>query len=166
MLALTMSEIGVGYFSDWLIKKLNVKRTRQLLVFLGALGCSGCFLWINFIGCNVTFAMILLNSSMLFLGFYCVNVQSNVLDFGSQFSVRINAISNTLSNSAGFVAPLISGIIFENLGQSRRTWGYVYLVTTETCLACAKFFTIFMSAKNVYVTEPATKSQKEREYFV
>ena len=48
-----------------------------------------------------------------FKGFYCVNVQSNVLDFGAEYAGRINAISNTISNSAGFIAPQISGLIFE-----------------------------------------------------
>jgi len=173
MLALTISEFGIGFLSDWLIKLINVKRTRRLLVFLGALGCSVCLFLVNFVGCNTTLAMVLLNLSMFFLGCYCVNVQSNVLDFGSQFAGRINAISNTLSNSSGIVAPMIAAVIFDNLGQSRRTWGYVFLVTTVICIGCAVFFTVFMSVKNVYETAPVSRDypssrdeKEEKKLFV
>lgn len=167
MLALTVSEVGVGYLSDWLIKGIGLKRTRKLMVSIGAVGCAGCFLLINFIGCNVTAAMVLLNCSMLFLGFYCVNTQSNVLDFGGQYAGRINAISNTLSNSAGFLAPQISGIIFKQYGQSRRSWGYVYSITTVICFFCAGFFLIFLSVRSIYaVNDVKEKVPKETDLFV
>jgi hypothetical protein len=70
-----MSEILVGYFTDFLVTVIGLKRTRQLMVGIGALGCAGCFISMNFIGCSVISALLLLNASMLFLGFYCVNTQ-------------------------------------------------------------------------------------------
>ena len=160
MLALTLSEVGVGYFSDWLVQKTSLIRTRRVTVLVGAFGCAASFLFINFIGCSITWAMILLNFSMLFLGFYCVNVQSNVLDFGSQYAGRINAISNTLSNSAGFLAPQISGVIFDHLGQSRQSWGYVFVITTVICFTCALFFCFFMSVQKIYSTSETQELKK------
>jgi len=90
-----------------------------------------------------------------------VNIQSNVLDFGAEYAGRINSISNTFSNSAGFAAPQLAGAILETFGNTRKGWGYTFALTTAICISSAIFGVCTIVFENIFESKNENNEEKK-----
>ena len=105
--------IPVSFAADYLINKGNLRKinVRRVFVTLGVI-CPGlCFVWLAFMGCNSTLAIVAL----------CVMAGLNAGKYGGQmmaahdmcpnYAGSLAAMTVTLGNAAGFLSPIVTGVL-------------------------------------------------------
>ena len=94
-----------------LTTSLTMVNVRRLFVTLGVI-CPGlCFVWLSFMGCNSTLAIVAL----------CIMAALNAGKYGGQmmsahdmcpnYAGSLAAMTVTLGNAAGFLSPIVTGLL-------------------------------------------------------
>merc|ERR1712062_473044 len=103
----------------------------------------------KFSNCSVLNALVILTVIMIMFSFQAVATKSNPNDISPEFAGVINALANTVANTSGFWAPFISGVIFDNYGQSSKSWAIVFFTTTAVALLTGLIYFIFHTTEEV-----------------
>ena len=103
----------VSFAADYLINNGHCRliNVRRLFVTLGVI-CPGlCFVWLSFMGCNSTLAIVAL----------CIMAALNAGKYGGQmmsahdmcpnYAGSLAAMTVTLGNAAGFLSPIVTGLL-------------------------------------------------------
>jgi len=112
-----LSPIG-GWLSDRAVKRYGVKRGRQSTVWIG-MTTSALLLWIGSRTGNNTAAILLLAGAAGFSNFAAPSWWASCIDLAPNHSGSLSALMNTCANSAGGIAPVLTGYIATNFGWIR-----------------------------------------------
>jgi ACS family glucarate transporter-like MFS transporter len=112
-----LSPIG-GWLSDRAVQRYGVKRGRQSTVWIG-MTTSALLLWIGSRTGNNTTAILLLAGAAGFSNFAAPSWWASCIDLAPNHSGSLSALMNTCANSAGGIAPVLTGYIATNFGWIR-----------------------------------------------
>jgi ACS family glucarate transporter-like MFS transporter len=112
-----LSPIG-GWLSDRAVQRYGVKRGRQSTVWIG-MTTSALLLWIGSRTGNNTAAILLLAGAAGFSNFAAPSWWASCIDLAPNHSGSLSALMNTCANSAGGIAPVLTGYIATNFGWIR-----------------------------------------------
>jgi MFS transporter, ACS family, glucarate transporter len=112
-----LSPIG-GWLSDRAVQRYGVKRGRQSTVWIG-MTTSALLLWIGSRTGNNTTAILLLAGAAGFSNFAAPSWWASCIDLAPNHSGSLSALMNTCANSAGGLAPVLTGYIATNFGWIR-----------------------------------------------
>lgn len=112
-----LSPVG-GWLSDRAVQRYGVKRGRQSTVWIG-MTTSALLLWIGSRAGNNTAAILLLAGAAGFSNFAAPSWWASCIDLAPNHSGSLSALMNTCANSAGGIAPVLTGYIASNFGWIR-----------------------------------------------
>lgn len=122
------------FFSGWLtdfIRAKNLVSTvaiRKINTTLGHVVPGITVVLAGYVGCNATVAVIMFTISIGFLGLTVPGSKANMLDFAPKYSGAIFAVSNTLANTSGFLAPQLTGHLLDGNNSIER-WQLAFWIT-------------------------------------
>ena len=103
----------VSFAADYLINNghCRIINVRRLFVTLGVIGPGLSFVWLAFMGCNSTLAIVCLCvMSALNAGKYGGQGMA-ALDMSPNYAGSLAAMTVTLGNTAGFLSPIVTGLL-------------------------------------------------------
>jgi ACS family glucarate transporter-like MFS transporter len=112
-----LSPIG-GWLSDRAVQRFGVKRGRQSTVWIG-MTASALLLWIGSRTGNNVAAILLLAGAAGFSNFAAPSWWASCIDLAPNHSGSLSALMNTCANSAGGIAPVLTGYIATTFGWTR-----------------------------------------------
>jgi ACS family glucarate transporter-like MFS transporter len=112
-----LSPIG-GWLSDRAVQRYGIKRGRQCTVWIG-MTTSALLLWIGSRTGDNTAAILLLAGAAGFSNFAAPSWWASCIDLAPNHSGSLSALMNTCANSAGGIAPVLTGYIATNFGWIR-----------------------------------------------
>jgi len=142
----------VTFFSGWLTdvirgkKLLSTVTIRKINTTLGHVVPAVTVVIAGYVGCNSTVAVIMFTISIGFLGLTVPGSKSNMLDFAPKYSGAIFAVSNTLANTSGFLAPQVTGHLLDGNNSIER-WQLAFWVSAIIYVPGFVTFLIFGTDK-------------------
>ncbi|XP_035224153.1 putative inorganic phosphate cotransporter isoform X2 [Stegodyphus dumicola] len=135
-------------FSDWLNRKeyVGVDKVRKSCNLIACLGYSVCVWGIYFTGCRRTVNIAFSVLAMSFIGFGLAGSMIVPVDMSPTFAGTLMGIGGTISNTAGFILPVLTGFLTKN-GQTTEQWNKVFLISVIVVLSSGIFFFFFGSAE-------------------
>ena len=112
-----LSPIG-GWLSDRAVQRFGVRRGRQSTVWIG-MTTSALLLWFGSRTGNNVAAILLLAGAAGFSNFAAPSWWASCIDLAPNHSGSLSALMNTCANSAGGIAPVLTGYIATTFGWTR-----------------------------------------------
>src|ERR1700680_2387064 len=112
-----LSPIG-GWLSDRAVQRFGVRRGRQSTVWIG-MTTSALLLWFGSRTGNNVAAILLLAGAAGFSNFAAPSWWAACIDLAPNHSGSLSALMNTCANSAGGIAPILTGYIAATFGWTR-----------------------------------------------
>ena len=107
--------LPTSWLADWLIanNKLSRGNVRKVMTTIGTAGPAIGLFILTFVGCNPTMAVVILCLSVMVSSSVLSGYNVNNLELAPNYSSTLKAITNTISNNTGFIAPIVVGSITE-----------------------------------------------------
>ncbi|XP_048584880.1 uncharacterized transporter slc-17.2 [Nematostella vectensis] len=131
-----------GVTADLLRRRMSTQSVRRLYYSVGALG-AGSFIVIAGYATNATAAVSIMCVGVAASGLLHSGYNVNMLDIAPPYACIIMGLCNTLGTTAGFLSPLLVGIVTVN--KEAREWRTVFWITFFVYLVGAIVFCTFMS---------------------
>jgi ACS family glucarate transporter-like MFS transporter len=112
-----LSPIG-GWLSDRAVQRFGTRRGRQSTVWIG-MTTSALLLWLGSRTENNVAAILLLAGAAGFSNFAAPSWWASCIDLAPNHSGSLSALMNTCANSAGGIAPVLTGYIATTFGWTR-----------------------------------------------
>jgi ACS family glucarate transporter-like MFS transporter len=112
-----LSPIG-GWLSDRAVQRFGTRRGRQSTVWIG-MTTSALLLWLGSRTGNNVAAILLLAGAAGFSNFAAPSWWASCIDLAPNHSGSLSALMNTCANSAGGIAPVLTGYIATTFGWTR-----------------------------------------------
>jgi ACS family glucarate transporter-like MFS transporter len=112
-----LSPVG-GWLSDRAVQRFGVRRGRQSTVWVG-MTTSALLLWFGSRTGNNVAAILLLAGAAGFSNFAAPSWWASCIDLAPNHSGSLSALMNTCANSAGGIAPVLTGYIATTFGWTR-----------------------------------------------
>jgi ACS family glucarate transporter-like MFS transporter len=112
-----LSPIG-GWLSDRAVQRFGTRRGRQSTVWIG-MTASALLLWLGSRTGNNVAAILLLAGAAGFSNFAAPSWWASCIDLAPNHSGTLSALMNTCANSAGGIAPVLTGYIATTFGWTR-----------------------------------------------
>jgi ACS family glucarate transporter-like MFS transporter len=112
-----LSPIG-GWLSDRAVQRFGVRRGRQSTAWIG-MTTSALLLWLGSRMENNVAAILLLAGAAGFSNFAAPSWWASCIDLAPNHSGSLSALMNTCANSAGGIAPVLTGYIAATFGWTR-----------------------------------------------
>jgi len=112
-----LSPIG-GWLSDRAVQRFGTRRGRQSTVWIG-MTTSALLLWLGSRTGNNVVAILLLAGAAGFSNFAAPSWWASCIDLAPNHSGSLSALMNTCANSAGGIAPVLTGYIATTFGWAR-----------------------------------------------
>ena len=112
-----LSPIG-GWLSDRAVQRFGVRRGRQSTAWIG-MTTSALLLWFGSRTGNNVAAILLLAGAAGFSNFAAPSWWASCIDLAPNHSGSLSALMNTCANSAGGIAPVLTGYIATTFGWTR-----------------------------------------------
>jgi MFS family permease len=126
---------------------MSLTAVRKLLTAIGFVGSSILLLAFAFVSSSLELAVAVLCASLGLLSFAIAGYETNKLDIASShYNGAIQAISNCVANTAGFVAIPLAAYMAESTGS----WKGVMFMIACVFTASAAVYTAFGSAKQIF----------------
>lgn len=115
------SLIIFGLLSDFVERRQLLKRntSRRLFESVALIGSAFFLALVPLAGCNIIAVIIMLNMSMVVLGFISGGESIIVADVAADYSGTIYGFTNSICSLPGFVAPFFIGVMLDQ-GESVR----------------------------------------------
>ncbi|EDO48724.1 predicted protein, partial [Nematostella vectensis] len=135
-----------GVTADLLRRRMSTQSVRRLYYSVGALG-AGSFIVIAGYATNATAAVSIMCVGVAASGLLHSGYNVNMLDIAPPYACIIMGLCNTLGTTAGFLSPLLVGIVTVNKVtlKGTREWRTVFWITFFVYLVGAIVFCTFMS---------------------
>lgn len=128
-----------------IVSKEKARKGCNSVAFFGA---AICLISLTLLGCNYTWAIILLCLSMMFDGISKSGFFVNHMDVAPEFAGTLLGITNTVGSIDGFLVPHL--VAFLTNGQaSLRHWNGVFVVAGIVYLMTGIIFLVFGSTKKL-----------------
>jgi ACS family glucarate transporter-like MFS transporter len=112
-----LSPIG-GWLSDRAVQRFGTRRGRQSMVWIG-MTTSALLLWFGSRAGNNVAAVLLLAGAAGFSNFAAPSWWASCIDLAPNHSGSLSALMNTCANSAGGIAPVLTGYIATTFGWTK-----------------------------------------------
>lgn len=116
--ALSASLTTFGYLSDLIGRKGWLSKTvsRKLFEIIGLVMPAICMALIPVAGCDQNLVVLLIVLSMVLWGAVAGGDTPIVVDVAPSFSGSLYGVTNAISSTAGFLAPLFVGVLLDQAG--------------------------------------------------
>lgn len=133
-----------GVFSDFLIRTqiLTLNAARKVFQGIGSYGAAAGLIWMSFVGCNPSVAVVALCIAVGFNGAVYSGCHGNHMDLSPNYAGTLMGIGTTLANSAGFLAPYYTGSFIDG-NQTFAAWRIVFLTGAAVYCFTGTVFIIF-----------------------
>lgn len=107
------------------------------------MGMSLSLLVIPALGCRETEVICVICFAMFTYGLSSGADLPLPAELSTNFSASLLAIINTVSASAGILAPWLVGLILKNVADIQVAWNLVFYLTAAICVFCGLIFVVF-----------------------
>lgn len=144
----TVSTLLASFIADKLREsnKLRITTIRKMCNTIGLIGPGLCCLGIIASGCHPTQIVVLLCVAMFLNGFVYSGFNVTHVDMSPDFAGVLFGITNTISNTAGILSPMIVGLLTAS-GATVENWNRIFYITSAVYFSTAVFYAIFASAE-------------------
>ncbi|XP_064105971.1 sialin-like isoform X1 [Macrobrachium nipponense] len=166
-LAQFLGSTTCGCVGDYLLTRNYITRStsRRIFATVSLVLPAIILVAVGYVGCNITWAVVLFPVSAGCLGAFGAGHLANHLDLAPNFAGTLLGLSNTIAFSISMLAPIIVGAMTPD--QSLQQWQYVFWLNGVICIACLVFFMIFAKFEiqpwNYCMEEKIEKLAKEEE---
>ena len=144
-----ISMILSGYFSDFIINKgwMSRTRTRKTFGLLTGLFVSIPMMCIPLVGCSTSNLHVILFLMSFASGFSTGCDSSLPAEITSNYAAVTFAIISTVGASTGFIAPAVAGLILDNIENQWTAWSVVFYSSGIFMILSSTIFQFIGSAE-------------------
>lgn len=106
----------MGFLADFMISKkgFSIAFVRKLFNSIAFFGPTLGLIWLAFVGCDRTLAVVALSLSVGLNGAVYSGFQVNHTDLSPNYAATLMGITNFFANICGFVTPYVAGAITDH----------------------------------------------------
>lgn len=146
--------------SDFLAKKWNLRSVRRIYIFVGYFGSSAILFFMLKAGCDVNFALAIITIQSMMIACESVSSKTNTCEIAPHHACIMNAMINTVSNSTGFWAPYLGGIVFDNFGHTDLGWSILFYGSAIFGMVTGAIFMLLFSVEEADFSKNAQSENR------
>ncbi|TRY68802.1 hypothetical protein TCAL_04672 [Tigriopus californicus] len=136
-LLMWLFSIPMGFLADFMISKkgFSIVFVRKFFNSIAFFGPTLGLIWLAFVRCDRTLAVVALSLSVGLNGAVYSGFQVNHTDLSPNYAATLMGITNFFANICGFVTPYVAGAITDQ-NQTIEAWRTVFLISSGFYAFC------------------------------